>query len=74
MVRFGDEGRGGKTLRLCLETNNASEVKEQSVWGGGGVEGWEEELWHGMARYGVVWFGWLCCRRPSPRPLPPVPL
>lgn len=27
-----------------------------------------------MARYGVVWFGWLCCRRPSPRPLPPVPL
>ena len=64
--RFADEERGGGTLRLCLETN-ASEVKEQSVWGG--CEGREEELWHGMARYGVVWFGWLCCRRPSPRPL-----
>lgn len=44
--------------------------KERSVyeWGMGG------RLWHGMARYGVVWFGWLCCWKPSPRPLPPVPL
>lgn len=27
-----------------------------------------------MARYGVVWCGWLCWWRPSPHPLPLVPL
>ena len=33
-----------------------------------------EKLWDSMAWYGVVCFGWLCCCRPSPHPLPPVSL
>lgn len=69
--RFGDEGRGGKPCVCVWRQTMQARLRSRASGGGGG---WEEELWHGMARYGVVWFGWLCCRRPSPRPLPPVPL
>ena len=50
--------QGGGPLHLCLETNNASEVKEQSVWVGGvGVRDGRKSsgmVWHGMVWCGLV--------------------
>ena len=31
----------------------------------------DEKLWYGMARYGVVWFGWLLLAETIPSPLAP---
>lgn len=61
--------RPWKPLCLCIWNKQLKPDKKQNVWGWGTAG----KLRGGISRYGVVWFGWRCFCRPSPRPLPPVP-
>lgn len=57
--------RPWKPLCLCIGNKQLKPDKKQSVWGWGTAG----KLRGGISRYGVVWFGWRCFCRPSPRPL-----
>lgn len=71
--RLGEAKDGDSNLTdfFKFEKRVASKLKTlQTPCEMSGIEGWVENS--GMVWSGVVWFGWLCSRRPSPLPLSPV--